>query len=148
MMKRHSLTLTLILSAVLLGMTGCDEGINDYNSSAKVSGYVKESISNPTGIPGVKVIIESDVDSEVPYLGPDRWFETDASGYFEGYIFLGAAEDDPTEYTYVADLSAAYLADGMSFSWNGGITVSPGSHFMLPTVYRDMFTPFTGDTGQ
>jgi len=148
-MMRHSLTLTLMmLSAILLGMTGCDEGINDYNSSAKISGYVQESVSNPTGISGVKVIIESDTESDTPYLGPDRWFETDATGYFEGYIFLGAAEDDSSEYSYLGDLSVSYFTTGEFFSWSGGITVGPGSHFTLPTVYRDMFTPFTGDAGQ
>jgi hypothetical protein len=148
MMKRHCLALALILSAVLLGMTGCDEGTNDYNSSAKISGYVQESVSNPTGVSGVKIIIESDAESETPYLGPDRWFETDANGYFEGYIFLGVSEDDSTEYAYVADLRAAYYTGELTFAWNGGITVSPGSHFMLPTVYRDMFAPFNGGTGQ
>jgi len=147
-MKRHSLAITLLLSAFLLGMTGCDEGINDYNSSAKISGYVLESTTNPVGIPGVKVIIESDQDSEVPYLGPDRWFETDENGYFEGFMFLGAAEDDPAEYTYVADLNVQYFADVGSFNWNGGITVSPGSHFTLPTVYRNWFGQNTGDSGQ
>jgi hypothetical protein len=146
MMKRHSLALSLVLSAFLLGMTGCDEGTNDYNSSAKISGYVKESVNNPAGISGVKVIIESDTESETPYLGPDRWFETDANGYFEGYIFLGVDDADSTEYTYVADLSAAYFTGELTFSWTGGITVSPGSHFMLPTVYRDMFG--NGGTGQ
>ncbi|MBU0691167.1 hypothetical protein KKC97_08165 [bacterium] len=147
-MKRHSHAIALILAALLLGMTGCDEGINDYNSSAKISGYVLESTSNPAGIPGVKVIIESDEDSETPYLGPDRWFETDESGYFEGFIFLGADEDDPAEYTYVADLSVGYFMESGSFSWDGGITVGPGSHFMLPTVYRTWFGQNSGDSGQ
>jgi hypothetical protein len=147
-MKRHSLAITLLLSAFLLGATGCDEGINDYNSSAKISGYVLESTANPLGVSGVKVIIESDQDSEVPYNGPDRWFETDESGYFEGFVFLGASEDDPAEYTYVADLTVGYFAEGQTFSWNGGITVSPGSHFTLPTVYRNWFGQNTGNSGQ
>lgn len=147
-MKRHSHAIALILAALLLGITGCDEGINDYNSSAKISGYVLESTSNPVGVQGVKVIIEADEDSETPYLGPDRWFETDASGYFEGFIFLGADEDDPAEYSYVGDLAVGYFAGEGTFSWGGGITVSPGSHFTLPTVYKTWFTQNTGGTGQ
>ena len=147
-MKRHSHAIALLLSVLLLGFVGCDEGVNDYNSSAKISGYVLESTSNPVGIAGVKVVIESDEDSEVPYLGPDRWFETDENGYFEGFVFLGASEDDPAEYTYVADLDVAYFSESLSFRWGGGITVGPGSHFTLPTVYRSWFEQDTGDSGQ
>jgi hypothetical protein len=139
-MKRHSLAIMLMVSALLLGITGCDEGTNDSSSSAKISGYVLESTETPTGVSGVRVVIESDIESDIPYQGPDRWFETDQNGYFEGYIFLGMDDEVPNEYVYVADLSVGYwTSESQTFSWDGGITVGPGSHFTLPTVYLTMF---------
>jgi len=127
----------LMMVMLLMLVISCDEGIDDWNSSAKVSGYVYADAAHTRGVPGVQVIIEGDPNSEDPYTGPDRWFTTDQNGYFEGNIFLGYSQLD-TMYHYVADLDVAYFVSDWSFRWGGGITVSPGSHFTLPPVDTTM----------
>lgn len=122
----------LIIAAGLV--VSCDEGIDDNPSSAKVSGYVYMSHSDPQGVRGVRIILESDVNSENPYLGPDRWFETDENGYFEGYMYLGQnVETD--RYYYVADFLIQYFYDDQLVYTTGGITLSPGSSFTMPPTY-------------
>ncbi len=128
-----SLTLLIIYA-------GCDEGIDDWNSSAKLSGYVYADRAHTQGVPGVQVIFEADPDADVPYEGPDRWTTTDNSGYFEGFVFLGnRAEDNEPGYNYRGDMSVSYFWNGKSFSWVGGVTVGVGSHFTFPAVDTTMF---------
>jgi hypothetical protein len=123
----------LTAALLLIVMMGCDEGINDWSSSAKVSGYVFADPAHTVPLPGVQVIVEGDPAADHPYEGPDRWFVTDQDGYFEGYVFLGYSQDD-TNYVYLGDLDVAYFKDLWSFRWGGGITVGPGSDFTLPPV--------------
>ena len=127
---------------LLLFVVSCDEGIDDWSSSAKITGYVYTDRTHTRGVEGVQVILEADIESETPYEGPDRWTTTNASGYFEGNIFLGNEEGD---YKYVADLDVAYFWHGKSFRWGGGVTVGPGSHFTLPPVDTTMFAPMGGE---
>lgn len=131
----------LLLLPLLLVVSGCDEGIDDWNGSATISGYVYTDPSHTRGVEGVQVIFESDPDAQNPYEGPDRWVVSDASGHFKGNVFLGNQSD---EYNYVADMSVGYFWKNKSFSWQGGVTVSPGSHFTLPPVDTTMFTPIVG----
>jgi hypothetical protein len=135
-MKKNGIKIAGLLVAMLLLLSACDEGVDDWNSSARVAGWVYTDASHTRGVEGVQVIIESDPESEVPYEGPDRWTVSDASGHFEGAVFLGNSDGD---YNYVADLSVGYFWHGKSFSWIGGITVSPGSVFTLPAVDTTMF---------
>ena len=131
---RNVMWMTMIMIAGLLAVS-CEEGINEDNSSAKVTGYVYRSHGDPSGVPGVRVIIESDVESENPYLGPDRWFETDANGYFEAYVFLGT-DEETGGYDYVADCLIQYFYQDASVGLPpGGITLSPGSNFTMPPRY-------------
>ncbi len=130
---------TLVWLSVLVATAGltvsCDEDINSSNSSAKVVGYVYRSHADQTGVSGVKVIIESDIESDNPYTGPDRWFETDDRGYFEGFVFLGADEETGT-YDYVADCLIQYFYQDQAVGIPaGGITLSPGSVFTMPPRY-------------
>lgn len=125
-----------LLAAIMLLLTACDEGIDDWRSSARVTGWVFTDASHNNGVEGVQVIIEADPEAENPYEGPDRWTVTDASGHFEGAVFLGNHDG---EYVYVADLTVGYFWHGKTFSWNGGITVGPGSVFTLPPVDTTMF---------
>ncbi|MBU0509528.1 hypothetical protein KKH27_11930 [bacterium] len=136
-MQRTICTMLMFLPLVLF-VSACDEGIDDWNSSAKISGYVFADPGHTRGVEGVQVILESDPDADNPYEGPDRWVTTDANGYFEGHVFLG---NQSGEYNYIADLSAGYFWRSKAFSWGGGITVSPGSHFTLPPVDTTMFVP-------
>jgi hypothetical protein len=130
-----------LLIAIVLMAAGCDEGINDWNSSARVSGWVFTDPSHTQGLPGVQVIIESDFDSPTAYEGPDRWTVTDAAGHFEGAVFLGHQD---TLYVYVADLQVGYYWNDKAFVWSGGISVAPGSMFTLPPVDTTMFAPIVG----
>ncbi|MCB1058655.1 MAG: hypothetical protein KDB65_00355 [Calditrichaeota bacterium] len=130
---RNAIWMSLLIIAAGL-VVSCDEGIDDNPSSAKVSGYVYMSHSDPQGVRGVRIILESDVNSENPYLGPDRWFETDENGYFEGYMYLGQnVETD--RYYYVADFLIQYFYDDQLVYTTGGITLSPGSSFTMPPTY-------------
>lgn len=135
-MKRIVRTAGMIF-LLLFAATGCDEGIDDWNSSARVSGMVYTTAQHTQGVAGVQVIIEADPESETPYEGPDRWCVSDAAGRFEGAVFLGAKDGS---YNYVADLSVSYFYNNRMFSWQGGITVSPGSQFTLPPVDLSMFS--------
>lgn len=131
---RNAIWMVILILAAGLSVS-CDQGINEDNSSAKVTGYVYRSASDLTGVRGVKVILESDVDSENPYSGPDRWFETDENGYFEGYMFLGSNPDNG-DYYYVADFLIQYFYNDQPVGVaTGGITLSPGSTFTMPPRY-------------
>ncbi len=132
-----------LATLLLLLIGGCNEGIDDWNSSAKVTGYVYTDPSHTTGIPGVQVILESDQNADNPYTGPDRWTSTNASGYFESAVFLGR-DMDTGQYNYVADMSVGYFYEDKFFRWTGGITVGPGSDFTLPPVDTTMFLPMGG----
>ncbi len=141
-MKAHSIYF-LLAGFVLLTTAGCDEGIDDWNSSATISGYVYTDPSHTQGIPGVQVILESDPSADNPYEGPDRWTSTNGQGYFQGSVFLGRNAETGS-YHYVADMSVAYFYENKTFRWSGGITVGPGSDFTLPPVDTTMFISMGG----
>ena len=132
-MNRNSLIGAITAALLLVAALGCDEGIKDWSSSAKVSGYVYADSLHTIPLPGVQVIIEGDINANQPYGGPDRWFSTNQNGYLEGFVFLGYSQQD-TNYVYLGDLDVAYYRDAWSFRWGGGITVAPGSNFTLPAV--------------
>jgi len=136
-MKTKAWLGALAIALLLIAVMGCDEGINDWSSSAKVTGYVYADAAHTVVLPGVQVIVEGDPDSDSPYKGPDRWFTTDQNGYFEGIVFLGYSSADTT-YNYLGDLDVAYFTGQWSFRWGGGITVAPGSVFTLPPVDTTM----------
>jgi hypothetical protein len=141
-MKKRWALITGGLVAILLLAAACDEGIDDWNSSAKITGYVFQDLAHSRGVEGVQVILESDPQAEHPYEGPDRWTRTDANGHFEGAVFLGNQDG---QYNYVADLSVAYFWNGKAFRWTGGVTVGPGSVFTLPPVDTTVFAPIGGE---
>ncbi|RPH95068.1 hypothetical protein EHM69_05600 [candidate division KSB1 bacterium] len=140
-MKRQWILTAGLMTALLLFAAACDDGVDDWNSSAKIVGYVYTDMSQQRGVEGVQVILESDPDADNPYEGPDRWTTTDRNGHFEGAVFLGNKE---SEYVYIADLTVGYFWHGKSFSWSGGISVSPGSVFTLPPVDTSMFASYAG----
>lgn len=126
----------VILVAALLTslVVSCDESIDDSTSSAKIVGDVFQSRQDPSGVSGVQIIVESDMESDNPYLGPDRWFTTDANGHFEASMFLGT-DPETGERDYVADFSMQYFYYGAKIDSVAGITLSPGSVFTMPPVY-------------
>jgi hypothetical protein len=135
---------SLMIAVAMIVIAGCNDGIDDWNSSAKIIGSVYADPGHTQGIPGVSVIIEADNDADNPYEGPDRWCETGANGSFEKSVFLGnkgTGTTGSTQYVWVADLSVGYFWHNKTFSWTGGISVSPGSTFTLPAIDTTMFTP-------
>lgn len=132
-MNTNSLIGVVMAALLLFAAVGCDEGIDDWSSSAKISGYVYADAAHAVPLRGVQVIIESDIAADNPYNGPDRWFTTNSNGYFEGYIHLGYDHGD-SNYVYLGDVDVAYFLHTWYFRWGGGITVAPGSHFTLPAV--------------
>jgi hypothetical protein len=129
------------LAVLLLFSVGCDQGINDWNSSAHVTGDVYTDAAHSHGIQGVRVILEGDPSATNPYEGPDRWTETDGNGHFDGAVFLGNKDG---VYNYVADMRVSYFCGNKAFTWTGGITVGPGSVFTLPAVDTTQFQLIVG----
>jgi hypothetical protein len=140
-MTKNTAALLGLLSALMLFMFACDEGIDDWNSSAKITGDVFTDASHARGVEGVQVILEADPEAVNPYEGPDRWTTTDVNGHFVGAVFLGNTNG---AYNYVADLKVSYFWRDKAFSWTGGISVGPGSTFTLPAVDTTMFSSMTG----
>jgi hypothetical protein len=138
-MNKKLLAVAGVLWLLVVLLPGCSEGQDDWNSSAKISGYVYTDATHTTGVSGVQVVLESDPNAEDPYRGADRWVVSSGNGYFEKSVFLGRDPEDPDHYDYVADMSIGYFYNGHSFRWTGGVTVSPGSHFTLPPVDLSMF---------
>jgi hypothetical protein len=144
MIKQTIVMLALWTAVAAMIVGGCNDGIDDWNGSARISGHVYSDPQHSQGIAGIRVIVESDPEADNPYEGPDRWTETAASGYFEKSVFLGnhgVSASGNTDYVWVADLSVSYFMRDKVFSWNGGITVSPGSNFLLPPIDTTMFLP-------
>jgi hypothetical protein len=137
-MKTKTIALFGLLAGLLLFAAACDDGIDDWNSSAKIVGDVYTDPSHTRGVEGVQVILEADPDAQNPYEGPDRWTVTNADGHFVGAVFLG---NNNGTYNYLADLKVGYFWRGKAFSWTGGISVGPGSTFTLPAVDTTMFAP-------
>jgi hypothetical protein len=151
MMKKLG-TLTFIIGiGVILTLLGCTEGINDYSDAAKVSGWVYTDATQTQGVPNVAILLESDQESETPYMGPDRWFYTDENGHFEGSLFLGSERDASSgkiNYKYMADIAISYYYQDKMFSWSGGATVQAGGNFICPSVNLTQFATIgTGGGG-
>jgi hypothetical protein len=125
--------LAMLMLAATLSMS-CEEDINNDNSSALISGYVYASPQDQTGVAGVQIIVEGDINSDNPYQGPDRWTETDNNGHYEAWVFLGADEETGT-YDYLADFLVQYFHEGALIDSVFGVTLSPGSVFTMPPRY-------------
>lgn len=92
-------------------------------------------------VESVQIWVESDIESSIPYNGPDIYGYTDANGYYEIPVYLGHTYC-PTGYDYVysADVQVWYISkSGLYFSWGGGITLKRGGEFRLPTICLEDF---------
>jgi hypothetical protein len=142
-MEKHSpLALMSHMIVILLLVSGCTEGIDEYPDAAVVSGWVFMDETEGQGVPAVAVLLESDLSSDVPYEGPDRWFYTDENGHFEGTLYLGSERDPATgkiSYRYIGDVAVSYYYRDMTFSWVSGATVQAGGNFICPSVNLTQF---------
>jgi hypothetical protein len=143
-MMKTPWVLAMSLAVVALAVLSCEEGINDWNSSAKIVGNVYTDPTYQHGVEGVQVICESDPQAQHPYQGADRWFTTNGDGHFEGWVFLGSENG---QYNYLADLRVAYFWHNKILDWKGGVTVGPGSVFTLPAVDTTLFVRDTTGMG-
>lgn len=149
MRRRSSIALILRGVGMLLVLSGCTEGIDDYPDAAMVSGWVFADETRSQGVPGVAILLESDPQSEVAYDGPDRWCFTGENGHFEGTLYLGSDQDPATggiTYRYVRDVAVSYYYRDMMFSWEG-VTVQAGGNFICPPVSLTQFSPIGSGGG-
>lgn len=132
-----SLCILILISLSILNY-GC--GLTEDSSSfAIVEGYVYTDATFTTGAPGVEVIIESDLQSDIPYTGPDVITFTDSTGYFVAEVYLQHTRSDSVAiYTYTADVSVYFYHRGNSFRING-VTLHTGKRYQLPPVHLGMF---------
>jgi hypothetical protein len=137
-MKRRTALIAGLALTMLLLFTACNDGQDDWSSSARITGQVYTDATHTRGVNCVQVILEADPNADNPYEGPDRWVTTNSDGFFEGAVFLGYKNGS---YNYVADMKVSYFVGNRAFSWTGGITVAPGSVFTLPPVDTTMFSP-------
>ncbi len=101
--------------------------------------YIDWAYSNPAE--NVHVWVESDLCSEIPYVGPDIDGYTDSTGFYSVPIYLGhtavkACGGDITgyEYVYFADVRVFVLYTSFMYDFGGGITLGRAREFRLPTI--------------
>ena len=91
---------------------------------------------------GAQVYLESDENSDVPYLGPDLYTTTDSGGNYTFETRLGV-QYDPVgggfSYRYVADVAiTAFYFDSLFGEASGkitGFTVEAGKVNIAPDLY-------------
>jgi len=117
----------------------CQGLLEDTESYAVIEGYVYSDASMTRGVPGVEVIVESDLNSQNPYYGPDIMTYTDSTGFFSVKVFLSyEATDTSVTYYDVADVSVYFNYRGKSFRYTG-VSVHVGGVYQLPAVHLGMF---------
>lgn len=159
-MRKHekSIQISLLyIVAVLLAFTGCSE-VNNTDNYAVVSGRVLNSVSDPTGVPGVVVWVESDPSSNVAYLGGDVSVTTDENGEYRAEVFLGylTIRDRPEEGEggtfsvdfpqFVGDARVIMFYQDSFLDLGGGFTIQRGNTLEIWDVYLTEFFSVTGDT--
>lgn len=132
-----SLCIPILINLSIL-IYGC--GLTEDSASyAIVEGYVYTDASFSAGVPDVEVIIESDLQSDIPYSGPDVITYTDSTGYFVAEVYLQHTRSDSVAiYTYTADVSVYYYYRGNSLRING-VTLHTGKRYQMPSVHLGMF---------
>lgn len=146
-----------LLLFALLAVAGCSE-VNNEDNFAVVTGRVLNSPTDPTGVAGVVVWVESDPTSEMAYLGGDVSVLTSADGRYDASVHLGyiTLRDRPEEGgggtfspefpQYVGDARLLLLYEDTSLDLGGGFTLERGETLDVFDVYLTQFVPFGSDT--
>jgi len=141
----------------VVSLAGCSE-VNNEDNFAVVTGRVLNSPTDPTGVPGVVVWVESDPASDVAYLGGDVSAVTAADGRYEASVHLGylTLRDRPEEGgvgtfspefpQFVGHTRLLLLYRDTSLDLGGGYTIERGETLNMFDVYLTQFTSFGSDT--
>ena len=99
-------------------------------------------------VESVTVYVESDIDSDIPYEGPDIIGFTDSRGIFSIPVYLGNTADatKPSGYkpVYYADVRVLVVYNGKGYDFGGGITLGRGDTFYLGSISLEWFTQMGG----
>jgi len=145
-------------------LASCDflenpDEVQNSTNFAFVEAQIFESRDNRVPVPGVIMIVESDPDSERPFIGPDHQFVTDQSGFVRGAIFPGIqGGDQPIERgsegelpqtpfevpppLFFGDARVLFLFEARIFDIGGGVTLGAGRVINLGTFFLEDFTAF------
>jgi len=150
------ISLFILLSATVI-FTSCGE---EKDVTATIQGKVYYTVGylvyyvTPTGdtlvdtvyyrypAVGAQVYLESDENSDVPYLGPDLYTTTDSDGNYTFETRLGVQYDPAAggfSYRYIADVAiTAFYFDSLFGEASGkitGFTVEAGKVNIAPDLY-------------
>jgi hypothetical protein len=150
--SRLRITLLLLISGFMISLSGCGE-VNNEDNFAVVTGRVLNSASDPTGVEGVVVWVESDPTSDAAYYGGDISVLTDQDGVYRGEVFLGyiTIGDVPAEESeggifnvdyprFVGDARVLMIYNGSFLDIGGGVTLQRGRTLELWDVYLTDFS--------
>lgn len=150
---------TVIFLLCLLPLLGCEQMADDPDN-AILSGEVYRHVIYTDSVfidtvwvytdcyftdpvESVQVWVESDVESDIPYTGPDIKGYTDSHGRFSIPVYLGHTYSDLTGYTYVyyADVRVFCVKGGWFYDFGGGISLKAGEEFKLFPICLEWSTP-------
>src|SRR5688572_14269210 len=149
---------TVAALAVLIS-AACDwndpDEIQNSSNFAVVRAQFFASRSNRVPVPGVRLIIESDPDSERPYLGPDVAAISGEDGVATAQVFTGFTEQqqlggqqqtgppNPLELPpplFFGDAAVTLIYQGAILGFiGGGLTLGNGRLYDLGTIFLDDF---------
>lgn len=140
MVRRSIAVICIPIAMMICCMWGCDPD-QDSPDYATISGRIFTDSTMTQGVEDVEVLVESDIESQMPYEGPDQFAWTDEHGYFSVSFYMGhtSSGSGVVEHTYVADCRVSYWYRGRMFDWVSGVTVGSGKEYSLPDVHLGQF---------
>ena len=140
MARRSIVFLWIPIILTLCCLWGCDPE-QDSPDYATISGRIFSDSTMTQGLQNVAIVVESDIESQIPYSGPDQFAWTDSDGYYSVSFYLGHENQTSgtVAHTYIADCAVSYWYQGHAFIWDGGVTVASGKTYVLPYVHLGQF---------
>ena len=129
-MKKTLILLFVIFSIIMI--LGCSQSDNDPDN-ATLSGYVRYSSQNKSGVPNVYVVIEGMQNGYNLY----EQTKTDSRGHWSMSVFLGMSEEGAYNYQfpdveltyYYPDLNTPLQTDAIK------LTLYAGKEVEMPVFY-------------
>jgi hypothetical protein len=156
-LDRRSLSL-LALLPILAG--ACDffedpDEVQNSTNNAFLEAQVFASREDRTPVQGVIMIVESDPESDRPFVGPDQSFVSDETGFIRAEVFPGLdLEREPEEVgtpfdvappLFFGDACVSFLHEGTLSSFSCGVTLGAGDVLNLGTFFVSEFGLLPGD---